>query len=229
MLRPKKKVTKKEIKQDTLVTGYFEAQAWYAENKKLVSYGLTVVVLMIVAIIVITNNMRTNNEKATVELGKVMRYYDQGTYELAINGNPAENIRGLRAIVDDYGSTKAGEFAKLYLANSYFSLKNYSKALEYYQDVDIADPLLTASAFAGAAACLEVAGKFEEAARNFEKAAAQKTFDAYVAENLHHAAMNFGAAGKKEKAVELLKRVKKEFPTSLYAREAERSIAQFSS
>jgi tetratricopeptide (TPR) repeat protein len=229
MLRPKKKVTKREIKQDTLVTGFFEARRWYEENKKLVSTALTALAVLVIAVIVYTNNIRANNEKATVEVGKVMKYYDQGNYELAIHGNPAENIRGLQAIVDDYGNTSAGEFAKLYLANSYFFLKNYAKALGYYEDVDLDDPLLMASTYAGAAACLEAQGNYEEAARYYEKAAAQKTIESLIAENLHHAAMNYGMAGKKEKAIELFKRLKKQFPTSLYAADAERSIARFSS
>ncbi|HWP82563.1 MAG TPA: tetratricopeptide repeat protein [Bacteroidota bacterium] len=228
MLRPKKKVTKKEIKTDSLVTGYFEAQAWYSEHKTLMKGIALGIVGLVTTMVVVLNNIRAETESATAELGKVLPYYDQGNYEVALNGNPSENIRGLRDIVNDYGNTNPGEMAKLYLANSYYYLKQYDKALEYYQDTDLDDPLLMAAAYSGAGACLEIKGEYGEAAVLFEKAASLQTIDSYRAEQLHHAARNFAAAGNRQKAVELYKRITKEYPTSIYARDAERSIAQYS-
>jgi tetratricopeptide (TPR) repeat protein len=228
MLRPKKKVTKKEMKQDSLVTGYFEAQAWYAGHKNLLKGIGLGVIAFVIAIVVILNNLRTQEQSATTELGKVLPYYDRGSYELAINGNPSENIRGLQDIARDYGSNTPAEMARLYLANSYYQLKEYDKALEYYREVDLDDPLLMASASSGIGACLEVKGEHAEAALAFERAASFHTVDSYRVEQIHHAARNFAAAGKNQKAVELFRRITKEYPTSIYAREAERSIAQYS-
>ncbi|HAL56898.1 MAG TPA: hypothetical protein DCP63_10600 [Bacteroidetes bacterium] len=226
MLKAQKKISKREIKEDKLVTSYFEAKSWYQENKKLVSSVLTGLVVVVIGIVVITNNMRTNNEKATAELGKVIRYYDQGQYELAINGNPQENVRGLAAIVSDYGSTESGEIATLYLANSYYAQENYDKALEFYLDVDVSDELLSATALAGAAGCYEAKGDHETAATYFERAAFKNGKGVLAPENIFHAAHNFSLAGKKEKAVELYKKLKKDHPTSSYARDIERYIAE---
>ena len=47
-------------------------------------------------------------------------------------------------------------------------------------------------------------------------------------ENLQRAAANYAAVGKKEKAIELLQMLKKEFPSSSYARDVDRYIAQYS-
>lgn len=228
MLRPKKKITKKEIKEDKLVTSYFEATTWYEANKKIVNGVLGGIVVLAIVIVAYMNNVNANNLKANTELGKVISYYDQGKYDVAISGNLQENIRGLQSIVDDYGSTKSGELAKFYLANAYFAQANYDKALQYFLSVSVSDEMITASALAGAASCYEAKNDYEKAASSFEKAAFQSTKDVNAAENMFHAARNYLTAGKKEKAAELFKKVKKEFPTSMVAREIDRWIAQAS-
>ena len=152
MLKPKKKISKKEIKEDRLVTGYYEATTWYQANKKTVNGVLTGIVILAIVAVAYLNNVNSNNQKATTELGKILTYYDQGRYDIAINGNLQENVRGLQAIVDDYGNTKAGGLATMYLANSYFAQGNYEKALKYFDEVSVNDEMVNASAISGAAA-----------------------------------------------------------------------------
>jgi len=101
------------------------------KNTKILSY----IVIGLVGVVVIgflwTKNRADSHQKATTMLAKVSPYYDAGKYDQAINGVPQEGTQGLQAIVDEHGSTKAGQLAKLFLANSYYALKNYDKALEY--------------------------------------------------------------------------------------------------
>jgi len=229
MLKPKKKISKKEIKEDTLVTSYFEATNWYQQNKKTVNGVLTGVVVLAIVVVAYLNNVNSNNLKATSELGKISSYYDQGKYDVAINGNLQENVRGLQAIVDDYGSTKAGEMATFYLANCYYAQANYEKALQYFLDVDVSDELVSSSAISGAAACYEAQANYEKAASMYEKAAFKYAKDVNAAENMFHAAKNYLAAGNKEKAAELFKKVKKDHQTAAIARDIDRWIAEASS
>jgi tetratricopeptide (TPR) repeat protein len=228
MLKPKKKITKKEIKEDRLVTSYFEATTWYQNNKKIVNGALTGLVVLAIVIVAYLNNVNSNNQKATADLGKILSYYDQGKYDIAINGNLQENVRGLQSIVDDYGSTKAGGLATFYLANSYFAQGNYDKALKCYQNVNVGDDMVAASALSGAASCYEAKGDHAKAASTFENAAFKSAKDVNVSENMFHAAQNYLAAGNKEKASELFKKVKKDFPASSVARDIDRWIAQAS-
>ncbi|MCX6135800.1 MAG: tetratricopeptide repeat protein [Ignavibacteriales bacterium] len=225
MLKPKKRISKKEIKEDRLVTSYFEATSWYETNKKIVNGVLAGVVVLAILIVAYVNNVTSNNQKATTELGKVLPYYDQGKYDLAINGNLQENIRGFQSIVDDYGSTKAGELAGFYLANCYFAQGDYDKALKYYLNVSVKDDLISASSLAGAGACYEANGDHAKAASSYEKAAFMSAKDVNVPENMFHAAQNHILAGNKEKAVELLKKVKKDYPNASVTRDIDRWIA----
>ncbi len=229
MLNPQKKITKKEIKEDKLVTGYFTARQWAEENSRLLVY----IVLGIVACIglgyVWMQNRADDADKAMTQLAKIEPYYDQNKYELAINGVPQEGAQGLKFIVDNFGGTRAGEMARLYLANSYFALNEYEQALEQYKNISIDDKIITASAYAGVASCYEAQGDHEKAATYFEKAAKKNLTMIQAPENLQRSAWNYAVAGNKEKAIELLNMLKKEFPNSAYSRNADKYIAEYQS
>jgi tetratricopeptide (TPR) repeat protein len=228
MLRPSKKITKRELKQDALISSYAKMRTYYEDNQKTIKPAVAVLVVACIAVIVYVNNRNANNERALLELGKVFELYDQSQYQQAMDGIPERNIVGLRSIVDNYGSSPAGELARFYLANSYFQLGKYDEALAEFEDFSPTGPLLTISRFSGMAACYEAKGNYEDAAVYFEKAGVFDSKSADAAENLNNAARNYGLAGKKERALELYKKLKKDYPATSFGREADRFIAQLS-
>lgn len=229
MLKPQKKVSKKEIKEDKLVTSYFEVQKWVEENTRTISYIAVGIVAVVAIIFIWFKRQADDNEKATTQLAKIVSYYESGKYELAINGVPQEGAQGLQVIVDEYGGTHAGEIAKLYLANSYYALGNYDKAIDVYRDISINDKTITATAYAGIAACYEIKSDHEKAGLYYEKAASKNMTIMQAPENLQKAAWNYAQTGKKDKAIELLQTLKKEFPSSQYGRDVDKYIAEYSS
>lgn len=227
MLGPQKKITKKELKHDPVVSTYEKALTFYYENKKYVSYSTTALIVLIIATVVYANNRRASNEKAALELGKVFQLYDSGQYRQAIDGVPEAGTMGLKSIVDNYGGPSA-DLARFYLADACYHLGEYDEALKHFQEFSGGNDILQASALAGAAACYEAKGDHASAAEYYEKAF-DKSRDSPVApEFLHHAAHNYGASGNKDRAVMLYKRIKKDFPNSTYARDVDRYIVQFS-
>jgi tetratricopeptide (TPR) repeat protein len=233
MLKPKKKITKREIKQDTLITTYAKVTSYYDQNKKYLNYAFTAIVVIAIGIVVYINNHRSNNVKATTELGKVFSIYDAAAsdprqFTIAIEGQPERGIMGLRSIVDNYGSTVSGELARFYLGNAYLHLGKYDDALKQFDSFSSSDNLLTAAAFAGLGACYEGKNNFADAAKRYEKAANAVANQAVTPDYLNSAARCYGMSGEKERAVELLKRLKKEYPKSAAARDADRFISEYS-
>jgi TolA-binding protein len=88
--------------------------------------------------------------------------------------------------------------------------------------------MLSASRYAGIAQCYEGKKNYREAAEYFVKAGGKYPKDVAAAENLNNAARNYALAGEKEKSLDLYKRLKKDYPTSQYARDADRFITQLS-
>ena len=233
MLRPKKKITKKELKQDNLVTAYANTKLYYERHKKYISYATTALIVIVVAVVVFLNNRRANNEKATTELSKIMSVFDAGNgdvkkYRVAVDGQPERGVMGLKTIVANYGGTESGELARFYLANAYYNLGEIDDALKQFESMSSSNPVIQASDFAGIGSCYESKGDYEKAAVNFEKAANTISNSFSTPEYLNSAARCYGRANQKEKAVTLYKRIKKEYPTSTYAREVDRYIAQYS-
>ncbi len=233
MLTPKKKLAKKEIKQDTLLTTYVKTTGFYYDNKKYVNYALTAMVIVIAATVIFINNRRSNNEMAGAQLSRVITVMDgapadQGTVRVAIDGRPEQGLMGLKSIVDNYGGTDAGDLARYYLGGAYYRLGDYANALDQYDSYSAGDKLLDAGARAGEAACHEAMKQYSEAADLYEDAARIYPDGVSAPEHLNSAARCYGAAGEREEAVKLMKKLKEEYPKSTYAREADRLITRYS-
>ena len=89
---------------------------------------------MIAGTVLFVNKRTANNELAAVEIEKVKPLYNAGNFEQAVNGDSLGNSKGLVFIVNEFGSTDNGEYAKLMLANSYYSLRDFDNAEKYYKD-----------------------------------------------------------------------------------------------
>ncbi len=228
MLRPRRKITKRELKQDKLVSTYFKAQNLLVDYKRHIGVVVLGAVVLLVAGVIYYNNRLANEQKAAAELGKVFTYYDGGSYKLAIDGIPEKNVLGLKSIADNYGSTPSGELATFYLGSAYYMMNDYENALKYYQEFDTSDKLLKASGLSGIAACYELKGKYAEAAKYFERAARISAGGLLTSENLRNAARNYALAGEKERAVEIYEEIRRDFPGTPAAREAEQSLAELS-
>jgi tetratricopeptide (TPR) repeat protein len=228
MLRPKKKISRRDLKEDALVSTYVKLTSFYETNKRAISIGMTALVVAVFAVVIFLKNRSDNNEKAITALGAIFETYDAGQFQKSVDGIPEKNIQGLKSIVDNYGGSPTGDLARFYLANAYAQLGRYDEALKEFEDYSPPGELLSVSRLSGIGSCYEAKSMFKEAAASFEKAATQYPKDVSAAENLNNAARDYGQAGDREKAIDLYKRIKKNYPTTAFARDADRYIAQLS-
>lgn len=230
MLNQKKKFSRKEIKEDKLVTTYYKILAFYDENKsKIALYGGILAAAVFMAVMYL-NSRNADNETAAVELARITPFYDQGLYQEAIDGLQAglkspQSAIGLKRIVEEYGSSRQGEIAKIYLANSYYFLGNFDEAKKYYEDYSGGVDVFKAAAYAGIAACYEAKEDFSSAAKYYLKAAEVSDNNPLTHEYYAKAGVCFYYAKNNDNAVKYLKKTKTDFPTSSSAREAEKYLA----
>ena len=110
--------------------------AFFKNNEKIiygVLLGILVVVILIVALFRFIITPR--NQKAAEAIMAPIEQYTLGlstgdslTFATALEGN--EETDGFLNIIDDYGSTKAGNTAKYYAALCYLQQHNYDEALD---------------------------------------------------------------------------------------------------
>ncbi len=224
MLKAQKKISKRELKQDRLVTTMVQAENFFVQYKKYLSYGVAALVVLVILGVVYSNNRSAAAEKATIELSKLTQYIQAQQYDIAIKGIPEKNVMGLQKIVDSYGSTPSGEDAKIYLADAYYAQGKIDEAYKLYGDYDGNIDELKVAALTGAAACLETKKEYKQAAELFEKAGTKYSKNPSAPTNLVDAAHDYSLAGDKERAKMLLKKVKTDYPQSAEGREADRYL-----
>lgn len=225
MIKKKRKLSRKEIKEDKLVSFVFKARSFYEDYKnKIFTYGTVVVVAIALAYFYV-NQQRADNENAGVELSRIMIIYDQGAYLQAIEGQQGSNIIGLKKIVEEYGGTENGESAKIFLANSYSFLGNYEEALKYYEDYSGSIDYFKAAAISGRAGYYASKNNYEEAADLYLEAADVTEVNAQNPEYLLNAGINLLKAGNKEEAKIQFETIREKYSTSLAGREIGQYLA----
>lgn len=224
MLTKKKKLTRKEIKEDKLVTTYYKIYNFVLENKNRVGLYAGVLAAVIVIIYFYMNSKAESNKQAGIQLARVMELYDAGSYLEAIEGRQGTNITGLKKIVAEYGSTENGETAKIYLANAYQLLGNIEEAFKYYEDYSGSNDIFKATALAGEAGYYAYKKDFEKAAQLYLNAAHVSRENVLNSDYILKAALNYIEAGEKEEAKDLLELIKKEYQTSTAFRDVDKYL-----
>lgn len=214
MLAKKKKLTKKEIKEDKLVEFYYKTQSYIVENKNKVLMYVGAFAVVVVAVILFLNYRSSRNEEAGKLLSRVMDLYEQGAYLEVIEGKQGTNLVGLKKVVGDYGSTENGETAKIYLANAYAFLGQYDKAFELYEDYGGSNDIYKAAALAGQAGYYANKEDYEKAANLFKKAANVSEINPSRPDYLLRAGINFMKADQKDEAKALFQIIKDNYKTS---------------
>jgi len=208
--------------EDKLMAFYYKATDFFEKNKKHLYVTLTIIAVLIAGVIFLMNKRKANEEKAAVELSKIQKIYTEGKFEQAINGDSLGMSKGLLSIVNDYGSTESGEFAKVMLANSYFNLRDFDNAEKYYKDYSGSNKLLKVSAAAGEASVLEARDKFLEAAKQYEYAADLDNENPFRDQYLLYAAKNYYRVKDTGKSLKLLEEIKEKYPKSKTLQESEK-------
>ena len=226
MLAKKKKLSRKQIKEDKLVASYAKVLDFYEEYQSKIIMGLGAVAIIIVVVVLYTSKVAEDNRMATTQLARVMSLYNSGAYTEAIEGRPGTNLMGLSQIVKDYGNTEQGENAKVILGNSHYFLGEYDTALEYYNDYSGGTDLYEAAAFAGMANCYAAKGDFENAADFFKKAASVSASVPMTPEYLLNSGINYIKTSNYKEAETLLQRIKDEFRNSSVASKVDKYLAE---
>ncbi|MGD9899534.1 MAG: tetratricopeptide repeat protein [Calditrichaceae bacterium] len=202
MLKPRKKLTKKEIKQDKFVKLALEAKSFVDENYKQV-VGTTLAVFGLFVIIMIYVYVHNQNvEEATTLLGKAQLEFQALNYDLSKDY--------LNQLTSDYSGTDAADQGRFLLANIYFEENNITYAKKMYKefiDSYSKSSILLASGYAGYASCLEREKNYDEAASFYIKAQKKSPEFIEAASYLFLAGKCYTSAGKIDKAKEVFEKI----------------------
>lgn len=165
-MSPEKRITKRQIKQDKLVSTAFKVSEYVQKRKNYFLIGLASIIVVGLVIYFINYSIAKRNTDAVELFGKGQLAAAMGQVNLA--------IVDYKGVVEQYGSSPIANRACYFLANTYKNQDNYESALVYYElyiNKYGKDKLLLIAAYAGAAVCFEEKDEFSRAGDYFYKAA----------------------------------------------------------
>jgi len=166
MLKPKKKITKQELKEDKFVKFSLLAKTYVDENYQTIMRSALAIGVLIILFVFYYYNAQETDREANSQLGIAAIEY--------ANGNLKKASERLVRLIEEYDGTDATDQGMFILANIYFQQKKYADAQTYYDKFIgnyTGSSILLASGYAGLAACEEVNANFSEAADLYEQAA----------------------------------------------------------
>lgn len=209
MLTPRKRITKKQLKEDKLITYAVKSKEWLDENIKYVSGGLIAVIVVIAAIFIISNTRKNAEAATSVELASAVQVYESRDYTNAVTL--------FTNIVNNNKSTQSGKLARYYLAQSLYKTGEYGAAQEHFRKFASsfrADDYLKNVALAGEAASLEQQDQFADAAAKYESIGKKYTDSPHIARYFLRAARCYSLAGNNTKAKEIYQLIIEKYPDS---------------
>ena len=216
MLKPTRRLTKKKMKEDKLVTSYFKFIDYINQNSKLVSGVMIGIAAIVVIGYLFIQSKKSAESSASVALTKAR-------VEIS-NSNPETAIDILRSIIDNYSGTRGAGKSVFYLANIFYDKGEYEEAQNYYKkyldDYDN-DIILSSSSYSGIGACLEQKGEYLEAASYYKKGAHKHAKHFEAPEQLMSAARCFKRANNNIEAQKIYQSIIDNYPKSQYKRNAE--------
>ena len=216
--------SRKELREDRMVTLYAKAWMFFEENRNLVYGALAGLVVLAIAVAGYVYYQTQQQAAAEQELARIVRTYEQGDYRAALDGTG--DTMGLLAIADDYGSTQAGNLATYYAADALYRLGEFDRALELFQAFDATEDFIGASALAAQAAIHANRGEFDRAASLYVDAAEQFPNSLTTPKYLMSAGRTYEEAGDYAAAIDAYQRIEDEYPESSQAQQVPRYIAR---
>jgi tetratricopeptide (TPR) repeat protein len=163
-------------------------------------------------------------EKAVAEMYQAEMQFERDSFSQALT-NPGGGFPGFLDIIDEYGGTKTGKLAKYYAGICYLNLGSFDEAIEYLSDFKTSDETLRVTKFGALADAYAEIGESENAEKHYKKAIEAGDIESVSSIYIERLALLHMKNGKKDEAKKLFENLKKKYPQSTAAREADKYLA----
>lgn len=206
-----------EEKKDEMMNEAVSSSERFLVNNQKTIISVVVAIIAVVAIFLAVKQFyfEPRENKAQEALFQPVLAFEQDSLDLALNGNAEWD--GLLAVIDNYGSTKAGNLACAYAGLAYYGKGEYENAQTYLSKFAADDALISPAITATIGNALVNMDKAADAVKYFEKAAKVADNDVFSPLYLMKAANVYEKLGDKAAALKVYEQIKNNYPTSQQA------------
>ena len=221
-----KKVTEKKKTNAQKEVGEIvsRSEKFIENNKKNITYGL-IAIAVVIGLIMAYNQLykipRSNS--AAVALFKGEFYFQQDSFNLALNGNGVD-YDGFEFIIQHYGGTKSGNLAKAYAGICYFRIGDMESAMKHLKSFKSKEDNIGPAIIGLIGDCYVETGDVEQGITFFEKAAAKADNDFLSPIYLKKAGIAYEHLNQYEKAIKTYTTIKEKHAASMEAAEIDKYI-----
>lgn len=222
----KQEIRKEQKDWERIDEAVVTSERFLEKYQKQILIAVAAVVLVVCGFLAYrTFYLQPKNNEAQVAMFKGEQYFMAQQDSLALYGDGNGYI-GFEAIINQYGSTKAANIAKMYAGISYSRLGNYEQAISYLNNFKGGDEILTYTAKGALGDCLVNTGKLDEGVKHFMDAA-KGLDDRHLAPIYYKkAALTYRELKNYDKVIELFTKLKNEYIGTTEANDAEKYIEE---
>jgi len=219
---------KKHNQEDNLIeveSALTNTEQFLESNQKLISIVIGAIVVVAVGYLGLNKfYLEPRTENAQDQMFMAQNYFEKDSFNLALNGDG--NNLGFLDIIDDFGSTDAGNLANYYAGVSYLHMGQFDKAIEHLKKFDTDDALLgPISLGAKGDAQLEL-GKTEKALDLYTEAYKMNENILTAPIYMLKAAQILESTNKTADALKIYEAIKLKFPESNEGKNIDKYIAR---
>jgi len=190
------------------------------KNWKNVLYAIVALVVVIVGYFGVKQLSSSKNAEAS---NSEALYQAQFDFEA---GNYSSALENFESVINEYGSTKAGNLAKAYAGLCQKELKQYDEAISYLKDYDGNDSNVAPAILSALGDCYVAKEAYSDAAKSFEKAASKANNAQFSPIYLKKAGLAYEKAGDNTKALKAYEAIKNNWADSELANSIDKYIVR---
>lgn len=201
-----------------------KAQQFFEKYKKQVNYVLTGILLIILGIFLYYKYVHQPKINEAYEQMFMAEYYFRiDSLDKALEGD-GQHL-GFYDIIEEYGRTPAGNLANYYVGMILMRKGLYDEAIDYLTKFSADDFIISSMANGAIGDAYVELGDLNKAVKFYLRAAEKRKN--YFSTPIFYAkaAWVYEKLGKYDKAIELYRTIKQEYPRSYESREAEKNIS----
>jgi tetratricopeptide (TPR) repeat protein len=219
----KKKENEKELEVDQILS---RSEQFIEKNKNRLLYGLGAVAVVIGLYLAYHYGYAVpRTEKATLAIFKGEQYFERDSFALALNGNGLD-YDGFDAIIDQYGSTKAGNLAKAYAGICYYRLGDPQTSIKRLKSFGSNDTQVAPAMIGLIGDCYVSIGEVKEGIRYFEKAASKANSEVLSPIYLKKAGIAYESLNQYREAINAYTAIKEKYNRSMEAMDIDKYITR---
>lgn len=205
---------------------------FYNRNKKAVLIAGAAILLIGGGLFFYQNQIKAPKEKAAnTAIFKAEYYFGLDSFKLALNGRAEgggmEGFLGFNDIIDQYGSTKAGNLAQYYAGVCNLHLGQYQEAIDHLKKFSTNDVVVGSIALGCIGDAYRELGNSDEAVKYYEKAARRNSNSFTTPIYLKKAALTYEQDLKNyDKALDTYIKIEKEYGNTPEGRDISKYIAR---